>query len=116
MKQNNEAIEKYRVWQGPLASTELNGNNGAFVTPMGGCKVYVMASDGDGWDHVSVSLKQRCPNWREMCMIKDLFFTEDECVIQYHPAKKDYINCHNFCLHMWKPQGIELPMPPVRMI
>ncbi len=73
MKSNNTAIEKYRILAGPLGSDTSYGNNGAFEIPLGGRKVYVIASDGAGWEHVSVSLKGRCPTWNEMCWIKELF-------------------------------------------
>ena len=72
----------------------------------------VVYSNGGGWDHVSVSLRGRCPTWDEMCQIKDVFFNEDECCIEYHPAKKDYVNIHPYCLHIWKPQGQTFPTPP----
>lgn len=76
-------------------------------------KVYrVIASNGGGWDHVSVSMRDRCPSWDEMCMIKDMFFYENECCVEYHPAKKNYVNVHPYCLHIWKPQDKEMPTPP----
>ena len=43
---------------------------------------------GSGWDHVSVSYRNRCCTWEEMCQIKDMFFRDDETVVQYHPAEK----------------------------
>lgn len=78
----------------------------------------VIASNQEGWDHVSVSVinDARCPTWEEMCDIKDLFFHDSECVIQYHPPKKDYINVHNYVLHLWRPHASELPMPPKEMV
>ncbi len=44
------------------------------------------------WDHVSVSTTERCPNWPEMCFIKDLFFDEEETVMQLHPPRSQWIN------------------------
>lgn len=76
----------------------------------------VIAANGEGWDHVSVSRKNRCPTWEEMCFIKDKFFEESECVIQYHPPKADYINKHNFVLHLWRPHNEVIPMPPKWMV
>jgi hypothetical protein len=78
----------------------------------------IIASWGMGWEHVSVSLpgQNRCPTWNEMCNVKNLFWNDNETVIQYHPAKQDYVNCHPFVLHLWKPIGIELPKPPTIMI
>jgi hypothetical protein len=78
----------------------------------------IIASWGMGWEHVSVSLptEHRCLDWGEMCHVKGLFWNDDETVIQYHPAKQDYVNCHPFVLHLWKPIGIELPKPPTILI
>lgn len=72
----------------------------------------VVWSFGGGWDHVSVSYSNRCPTWDEMCKVKDMFFGPDECCIEYHPAEKDYVNVHPYCLHIWRPQGNEIPKPP----
>ena len=33
----------------------------------------IIASWCGGWEHVSVSLQNRCPTWDEMCRIKDIF-------------------------------------------
>lgn len=73
----------------------------------------VIWSNGGGWDHVSVSFPNRVPTWDEMCRIKDIFFREDECCVEYHPAKKNYVNIHPYCLHIWKPQEAEIPIPPI---
>ena len=55
-------------------------------------KLRIIASDGFGWEHVSVSRRDRCPTWEEMCQIKALFWDEDDCVIQYHPPRSEYVN------------------------
>lgn len=68
------------------------------------------------WEHVSVSLKHRCPNWEEMCFIKNLFWGDDEVVLQFHPAKTDYVNIHPYCLHMWKHKSLVFPMPPAILV
>ena len=104
--------EEYRVKTGPLSSSKEDGNNGAFFIPFESFELMVIASDGENWEHVSVSLTGRNPNWKEMCFIKDMFWDEDDCVIQYHPPKSEYINNHEHCLHLWKPIGKEVPMPP----
>lgn len=76
----------------------------------------IIASTGRNWDHVSVSLADRVATWEEMCMIKELFFNEEECVIQYHPPRSKYVNVHPNCLHLWKPQRHTIPMPPLSCI
>lgn len=68
------------------------------------------------WEHVSVSLPNRCPTWAEMCAIKDLFWDESDCVVQYHPPKRDWVNNHPYCLHLWRPVGQEIQRPPSLMV
>ena len=87
-------------------------NNGAFQ--FGG--LHVIASDGLGWDHVSVSLPDRCPTWEEMCYINHLFFSAHEWATQFHPPKSKNINNHEFCLHMWRKQGCLAETPPPEMV
>ncbi len=110
--------EMYRLGSGKLASSILNGNNGAFRIPMlsGKESVNVIASDGEGWEHVSVSTPNRCPTWEEMCRVKALFWDDEDCVIQYHPPKTEYVNNHPYCLHMWRPTRAAVPMPPKWMV
>lgn len=74
--------------------------------------VAVIASCGGGWEHVSVSLARRCPTWEEMCMVKDIFWGEEECVVQFHPPRSEYVNRHPYCLHLWKKIGEEYETPP----
>lgn len=117
----NPLVESFRVTRGALGSNSSFGNNGAFFIrgPVKGCApslrgamLKVIASDGEGWEHVSVSLPTRCPTWEEMSLIKDLFWSEDECVVQYHPPKSEYVNYHPFCLHLWRPVGQDFILPP----
>lgn len=78
--------------------------------------VKVIAATGIGWDHVSVSKRKSCPTWEEMNYIKDLFFEEDEVVMQLHVAKTSHINLHEYCLHLWRPQEENIPLPPEIMV
>jgi hypothetical protein len=105
--------EQFRVKKGELGSTQEYGNNGAFLIRSVKLPrvVTTIASDGMGFEHVSVSVFDRCPNWLEMCFIKDLFWDEDDCVMQLHVPKSDWVNCHPFTLHLWKPIGMEIPRP-----
>jgi len=77
---------------------------------------YIIASWGSSWEHVSMSLKKRCPVWDEMCWLKDLFWNNKETVIQFHPPEKQYINNHPYCLHLWKPQKHTIPLPPSYLV
>ena len=104
--------EEYRIKGGLLGSDESYKNNGAFSIPFESYVFFVIVSDGEGWEHVSVSLPNRTPNWNEMCFIKSLFWNEEDCVVQFHPPKSEYVNNHSNCLHLWKPQGKQIKTPP----
>lgn len=78
----------------------------------------VIWSNGGGWEHVSVSpfKKSHTPTWEEMCNLKDMFFHDDEVVVQYHPAKSEYVNNMPNCLHLWRPIDQTMPTPPSIMV
>lgn len=69
-----------------------------------------------GWEHVSVSLDDRCLTWDEMCIIKDIFFYDTEEAMQLHPAKENYINISPYCLHIWRPKELAIPLPPKGLV
>lgn len=74
----------------------------------------LVKSNGGGWEHVSISPFKRSytPTWDEMCKLKDMFFCSDETVVQYHPAKNEYVNNLPNCLHLWRPINEKMPAPP----
>jgi len=112
--------EKYRLLKGQYRSTILDGNNGAFSINRGRTVIYIIASDGLGWEHVSVHCtsenKDRTPTWSEMCFIKDMFWDEEDIVIQFHPPKSEYVNMHKFTLHMWRSTTSLITTPPKILI
>jgi len=78
----------------------------------------VIWSYGGGWEHVSLAPYKRShtPTWDEMCRLKDMFFHEDETVVQYHPPKSEYVNNMPNCLHLWRPLKEVMPTPPSIMV
>ena len=108
--------EAFRVTRGEMASDDSYGNNGVFFIPVPEFKTNFacQASDGMMWEHVSIRIhpQKRTPVWAEMNYIKDLFWGDDDLVVQYHPPKKDYINNHPYVLHLWRPVGTIIPAPP----
>lgn len=113
---NLNVLNQYRI-EHPFAGIG-DEKNDAFVLQIQGRKFIVIASCGEGWEHVSVSsIKGKgCPHWEEMCAVKELFFEPEEVVVQYHPAESRKINNHKGCLHLWRPIGQEIPMPPEWMV
>ena len=108
-------LEEGRVRHGQFASDPAWGPYGAFfVHGPCGCELKIIASGADesGWEHVSVSTPRRPPNWQEMCFVKDLFWEPEECVMQLHPPRSEYVNNHPHCLHMWRPVNNAIPLPP----
>lgn len=91
---------------------------GAFYvpSPIDGAQMMVIASSGEGWDHVSVSRTNRCPNWPEMEHVKRLFFKEDETAMQLHVPPSDHLSYHAYCLHIWRPLDAAIPRPPALMV
>ncbi len=118
-------IDKCRVRRGPLGSTSDIGMNGAFFLEFpndSGCpsRLKVIVSDGTywvglpglPWEHVSVSKPHRPPSWEEMDFVKRLFWFDDEVVMQLHINDQRKINHNEFTLHLWKPLGLAIPLPP----
>ena len=104
-------------WRLPgLSSPEKDGNNGWFQLGAGRNVMNILASDGLGWEHVSVSKKYECPTWGEMCRVKELFWDDEDTVVQYHPPKSLYVNNHPHCLHLWRPTGTTLSVPHTYLV
>ena len=112
---NLDCLNEYRV---SLCGEIGDSYNGAFMLqlPISRLAFTVMASNGGGWEHVSVSTAERIPKWNEMQMIKEMFFESHEVVMQIHPAANNYVNCHPHCLHLWRPLESDIPLPPLYMI
>ena len=81
---------------------------------IGGWDGSLIFSYSGGWEHMSVSpyAKRITPDWNTMCQLKDMFWKEDEAVIQIHPPKADYVNNMPNCLHLWRCYYKEMVLPP----
>ena len=109
--------EKFRVRNGLMPSSEADGNNGCFFLRLRHKQMlYAIASDGGGWEHVSVSRRDRTPTWEEMAQVKSLFWGEEDYVVQIHPPRSEYVNNHPYCLHLWRPTEVDFPRPPYWMV
>jgi hypothetical protein len=114
--------EKYRQTAGIHASDASYGNNGAFAFRLNDISVaFVIASDGGGWEHVSVSVivggkSPRTASWDEMCRVKDIFWEPEDRVVQFHPPKSEYVNNHTNVLHLWRQVGADFPHPNSLMV
>lgn len=109
MKSSAEIAENRRI---QVLLEGEDGGQGIIALPQ--WRGTVIWSTGAGWEHVSVSpeIKRIVPTWDDMCKIKDIFFGDDEAVIQIHPPKDEYVNIMPNCLHLWRCSYKEMVLPP----
>lgn len=113
-----KTLEELKKTQGLLIrQTAMDGGIGE-IWQAGKAFASVIWSNGGGWEHVSMCPYKRShtPTWDEMCRLKDMFFHDDEVVVQYHPAKSEYVNNMPNCLHLWRPLNEVMPTPPTIMV
>jgi hypothetical protein len=120
----SDKMEAGRIKLGRYGTDKSYGPVGCFEVFHGATAglLVIMASDGigdavaQGWEHVSVSLTHRTPNWAEMCWVKSEFWNEDEQVMEFHPAKDQYVNHHANCLHLWRHPRQMIIYPPKLLV
>lgn len=89
---------------------------GIFDIPTSTNICHVIASSHMGWEHISISLPDRCPNFSEMVEVKDFFFNPGEIAFQIHPSQENYVNFHERCLHIWRPSNTNVPVPDIKSV
>ena len=111
---NLKALARHRIDVSRVYGWNGDDENGAFRVRSETApnqSMIVLASSGNGWDHISVSLRGRCPTWAEMEQVKRMFFREDEVAMQLHLPPADHISHHPHCLHLWRPLNVSIPLP-----
>lgn len=104
--------ERFRLTSGQHATTRADGNNGRFVVIlMFRQSVLVEASDASGWEHVAISRTDRVVSYGELRQIKDMFWSPEDCVLQFFPPQGAFIYDDRTQLHLWRPAGADLPVP-----
>lgn len=101
-------LEQYRVY--PEGYEKQNPQNGMLLIKSRG--LGIIFSNGGDWEHVSVSRRSRTPSYEDMCWVKSAFWDSEDCVMQLHVPATDHVNCHEHCLHLWRPTEQEIPRPP----
>lgn len=74
---------------------QFKHRHGLFVIMSG------QVEDGKRWLHLSMSRKDRVPDYDEMCEIKRLFLGDDRLALQLFVPKDRHISLHPYCLHLW---------------
>ena len=113
----NHKLDKYRIEHPTLGDSPAGATWGCFKIKRPTHKLYVISSGTSsmlyGWEHVSVSRRNKTPTWEDMCLVKDLFWGPEETVLQFHPPRSRYYNFHPYVLHLWKQVGVEYELPPM---
>lgn len=114
---------KTAIWQPP---TDLPPNwkilrqseDGAAYRNRTGLLVIIsccVEADGKNWIHLSVSKRKQYPSWDEFVQVKELFLGRESLAIQVLPPRSEWVNDHNFCLHLYQCLD-ERPTPDFRKI
>lgn len=118
----HDDLERWRVHTGEFASPR-GATHGAFVVHSTRPSLMVLASDGSDWpfgglvwEHVSVSTRVRTPTWDEMELVRSWCWRDDELVLQFSVPREQHVNFDEHCLHLWRPIGVEIPLPPAATI
>ncbi len=120
---NLDYLEEYRIKIYPFDGGD--SFNGAFSLKLPGNSredyfLRVIASNQGGWDHISVSYRERLPEYNEMHMVKKMFFEDEEAAFQLFQARAEHVsmhpNCLNACMHLWRPNREELLLPPKELV
>ena len=85
---------------------------GHYTDPVTRKDYLVKFTRGFGWEHLSASTRNKTPEWDIMCKLKEIFWRDDECCVEYHPKREDYVNNMPYCLHIWKKIDSEFDTPP----
>lgn len=107
MRKLDEILKNERIWgheiMFPFHSAWVK------LPDCGKCSV-IWSDCEDGMEHVSISPRKqfRMPSWDDMCVLKDIFFENEEEAYQIHPKNSQYVNDVENCLHLWKPKGHEI--------
>jgi hypothetical protein len=76
----------------------------AYMNVLSGLRVIISLDTmegGETWWHVSLSYPDKLPSWEDVKSVKDAFIGEDREAFQLLPRQEEYVNLHQYCLHLW---------------
>lgn len=91
---------------------DKNGEYSKFWIGKNGLRVMASAAtydDGNVWLHVSLSRKDRMPNYSDLVFVKQNFIGLDKKAVMVLPGQKYHVNMHKFCLHLFYSAENKLP-------
>ena len=63
--------------------------------------IKIIVSNQDGW-HLAVVGKNRMPTFNEVKKARYKYIPDNVCMSMLFPPKKDYVNIHRYCLHLFQ--------------
>ena len=124
-----QLFNQYRIKEGPLASVDENGRNGAFTLCFkdnANQALQVVSGFHDGWEHVCVTryekrgllkgIVQVEPTNEEMRMVKDLFFKPEETVVEFFPRQESTLHAKEGTRHLWRHTIRDFPIPEIKFV
>jgi hypothetical protein len=57
--------------------------------------------DGRAWYHVSFSFTDHLPTYDDLQLVRKCFIGEAHTALQIFPPKSEYVNHHQYCLHLY---------------
>ena len=73
--------------------------NPSFYT-MGRCNIIITIDNGK-W-HLSISTPTASPSYEEIKEARYKFLPDDAVMAQIFPSKKDFVNLHPYCHHLFQ--------------
>lgn len=83
-------------------------------SPAPGCRAFMSSSrklgvivsgqteqDDKRWIHVSVSHRDRLPNWEELVLVRDQFLGKEARCLHLVSKASQHVNIHPYCMHIW---------------
>lgn len=81
-------------------------DDGTSAFQHGPLRIMITPSEDHGedgqWRHVSVSLQDRLPTYEELGAVRSAYFPAEATVVQVMPPESQWVNEHQFCLHLWQ--------------
>jgi hypothetical protein len=67
---------------------------------LGGCWIMVAVEDGR-W-HLSISRRDRLPNWEEVKRARYELVPDEVTMAMLLPPEDEYVNVQEYCFHLWQ--------------
>jgi len=88
----------------PIPSLPTDSENLEAYATINGLRILKSIDNTSQWGklkHISISKEDRYPSWDEILEIKEKLFGDVDCMMVM-PKKKNYVNIHSFCFHIWE--------------